>query len=50
MPKQIFIITRAPEVRPITAEELRLFLYRSRRDTEWEVMEINREDGQVMHD
>jgi len=39
MPKQTFIITRAPEANPIMAREIECFLYRTRRDSEWSVEE-----------
>ena len=39
MPKQIFEIWRPPEARPVTAKELRHWLWVTRREAEWEVRE-----------
>jgi len=48
MPKQTFIITRAPEANPIMAREIEWFLYRTRRDSEWSVEE-KYEQEQLCH-
>ena len=39
MPRQVFIITRAPEEPALTANELRRCLYWGRLYSEWEVVE-----------
>lgn len=44
MPTQIFEITRAPEAEPITARGLKYILFCNRRNTEWEVREIKKEN------
>lgn len=40
MPTQTFILTRAPECRPISTDKLKRLLWLHRKDTEWEVKEI----------
>ncbi len=40
MPTQIFRITRAPEAKEITAQEIKQALMDVRRDTEWDVKEF----------
>jgi hypothetical protein len=37
--EQVFVITRAPEAKPLTARELKSLLYFNRTDTEWHVRE-----------
>ncbi len=39
MPTQIFRITRAPEAKEITAQEIKQALMEVRKDTEWDVKE-----------
>jgi len=40
MPTQVFKITRAPESKSLTAQELRSLLWSNRRDSEWVVEEV----------
>jgi hypothetical protein len=40
--EQVFVITRAPEAKPLTARELKSLLYFNRTDTEWHVREITK--------
>ena len=39
MPTQTFKITRAPEAKPLTEQELRTLLWKSRKYSEWDVKE-----------
>jgi hypothetical protein len=38
--EQIFKIIRAPEAKPLTAKELKSYIWHNRIDSEWSVIEI----------
>lgn len=46
MNPQIFRVSRAPEHRPITAEEIRALLWRAFPQSEWEVREVQPQKGE----
>ena len=48
MPSQIFRITRAPEVEPLDPQQVKSLLWHNRKDSEWEVTEMELEQAKLI--
>lgn len=48
MPSQIFRITRAPEAEPIDPQQVRSLLWHNRKDSQWEVTEMELEQAKLI--
>ena len=48
MPSQIFMVARAPEAEPLDPKQVRSLLMHARKDSEWEVIEMELEQAKLI--